>query len=264
MMNNLKLLLLALPFILIAACKKVQKDVHDYYPKVEMISAVVQQDGSIKATGHLLSQGAGDLLSVGFCMDTAPHPDMLSSQKVGKDLSGNTFSATYSGLSTTATYYIRSWAVNENGYAYGNEIAVSSPSFDTSIIPCHLSHNTLELESYGNTNAESFYRVESVDASSQGYRFTATTGNHELMFNFSREPTTGVYTTAHDLPSLREDQFFVNILCVGGSISGHEVLSGYKVYVNQIGPGVIEVFMCSAKVGNGSNTLISARLTSPR
>jgi hypothetical protein len=108
----------------VTACKKREKDVRDYYPSVKTISAVVQPDGSVKVTGAVNDPGATPVTHTGFCVDTIPNPEMLSNQQLSETFDGVVFTTTYKSLNTSIKYYFRSFALNEQGYSYGNSITI--------------------------------------------------------------------------------------------------------------------------------------------
>ena len=75
-----------------SACNKTKVDFDNYAPVVKTTSVELLEDGSVKVTGEIISDGVDDLVMVGFCMDTIPDPHLLSNQKHTDTLMGNTFS----------------------------------------------------------------------------------------------------------------------------------------------------------------------------
>lgn len=117
--NYISLFWLSL-ILFLPACHKQLDDPLDYLPKIELVSAVKQADGSVRVTGSVISDGEAPLEYVGFCMDTTDQPNMLYNQK----FADNNFSAVYSGFKANTTYYFRAWATNDFGYVYSNTIAL--------------------------------------------------------------------------------------------------------------------------------------------
>lgn len=106
--------------IFFSSCNKQLDDPLDYLPKIELVSAIEQPDGTVLVTGKVISEGEAPLEYVGFCMDTTDQPNMLYNQKFADE----NFSAVYSGFKANTTYYFRAWATNDFGYVYSNTISL--------------------------------------------------------------------------------------------------------------------------------------------
>lgn len=238
---------------LVAGCKKVEKDVYNYFPKVKTVGAVVQPDGSIRLTGELLSSGAGEMRGVGFCMDTLPNPRMEDNQQICDTLFGNSFSTLYVDLDATRKYYFRTWAVNEWGYAYGEDILVDNISLDTSIIPCHPAPSTMSMTDFGTVP---IYSVTNLEYTTFQWECSAYTNNGMFHLTFYKWPTAGVYEITELTSISSKEKRFVNL-----EFSQTYAKAG-KVYINQISPTLIEVTICEAMLPkfNGNRYLI-ARFT---
>jgi len=242
--------------LLIASCKKVEKDVNNYFPKVKTVSAVVQPDGTVKLVGELMSEGAGEMRGVGFCMDTLPNPKMNVDQKICDTLFGNFFSASYSYLDATRPYYVRAWAVNEHGHVYGEDILVNDIKISHAAMPCAPDSNTVAIEYIGVSTVNSYSRIE---FSTGNRRFQIYAGSHILRFEFFITPVTGKWKITSN--SSGSHLRLVNILYSGPSTSGAYAETG-DVYVNQMGPGVYEMTVCDVQIPTWSGERkLSARFT---
>jgi len=234
-----KLLYAMIALSLLAGCKKAEKDVYNYYPKVKTVSAVVQPDGTVKLMGELVSGGSDELQGVGFCMDTLPHPKMHYNQKICDTLFDNNFQTSYAFLDATKKYYFRAWAVNENGYTYGDDILVTDIKLTPASLPCAPDSNTVDVE---NSGVASVNYISPVDVSSAGWTFEVYAGNYHLYFTFFMQPVTGKWKIVEGTGS---NSRYVNILYSGPFTSGTYAQGG-NVYVNQISPGVFDVTVCDA------------------
>jgi hypothetical protein len=78
--------------------------------------------------GNVTSDGNSTVTERGICYSTSPGPTTGNS-KVANGSGTGTFSATVTGLINNTTYYVRAYAINSFGTAYGNET-----SFKTSIV----------------------------------------------------------------------------------------------------------------------------------
>jgi hypothetical protein len=96
------------------------------YPEYPVITNVDQVEmlspSSAMLVTYLESDGGTKIQTYGICWDTSINPTIISSLKM-KELSGNIkFNAVMEGLLINKTYYVRPYAVNEVGVAYGKQI----------------------------------------------------------------------------------------------------------------------------------------------
>lgn len=88
--------------------------------------------------GIVLSGGSGIVTSRGVCWNTSPGPTTANYKTI--DGSGiGTFTSTVTGLLASTTYYIRAYAINYAGVAYGNEVTLTTtapvmPTVTTSFV----------------------------------------------------------------------------------------------------------------------------------
>lgn len=83
-------------------------------------------------TGGTVTYNGGDEISkVGVCWGTAENPDLTGLHTEDTMASDGTFVSHIDGLEPDMTYYVRAYAINSVGTAYGNQI-----SFGTSSEPC--------------------------------------------------------------------------------------------------------------------------------
>lgn len=75
---------------------------------------------SAVCTGEVVELGGYDVYQRGFCYSTQPSPSLQNAHTSnGKGM--GTFFCTLSDLTNNATYYVRAYAINEIGVAYGEE-----------------------------------------------------------------------------------------------------------------------------------------------
>ena len=98
---------------------------------------------SATVTGVITSNGNSTITESGVCYSTTVTPDITKS-KVVKTVSGGTFTCLLTGLNPETTYYVRAYATNATGTAYGNEL----PFLTASVkfwIPDAIFRSTLKL-----------------------------------------------------------------------------------------------------------------------
>jgi len=249
-MKNKLLTLLIILSVFTFSCRKPLKDVNDYFPKIKTISASVQTDGTLLLQGEIEPDSYGNIEYAGFCCSTNGDPQMLDRQMIAT-ISGNTFSATYpiNNFHVDSVYYFKSWATNDNGYAYGNVISKDSIILKPITPPCNHNLNYLSLGSIQT------YTVNGVTSPTQGgftwdVNVTCSWGP-TVNFRFGSQLTTGIYTTTtSSSPGSKE----VNVTFYNGFTSG-ALSNGSKVYINTIGSGVYDIVVCNAPWISGSATL---------
>jgi hypothetical protein len=90
-------------------------------PNLTTTSVSSVTTNSVISGGNVTSDGGASVTARGVCYSTSTNPT-ISSLKVSSGTGSGSFSATMSGLSSGTTYYIKAYATNSVGTAYGNEI----------------------------------------------------------------------------------------------------------------------------------------------
>ena len=223
------------------SCRKPLKDVNDYFPKVKIVSAAVQLDGSVLVTCELESPGKSKdavMDNVGVCVSTNSNPKMHENQIIAS-LNGTSFTATYPGtdFSVDSVYYFSAWGANNYGYALGTPIAVDSIIATPVVPPCTWAINYVNI---GTGPSAYYYMVNAPD--SYNYFSAATGSGPTVNFQFGSALTTGIYTTTTEL-SPYAGQVFVSFY--SGFVSG-ALNSGSNVYVNRLSATSHEISICNA------------------
>lgn len=92
-----------------------------------------QSDGSLLAVGEVNSDGGAAVTGRGVCWATSAGPTTAGNKLVIGSGTGS-FQGFITGLGLKTTYYIRAFAVNSSGTAYGNEVQITTadiPSVST-------------------------------------------------------------------------------------------------------------------------------------
>ena len=87
-------------------------------PKVTTISVDSITDASAFCTGEVVDNGNADITAKGFCWSIMQNPTLGDNVVASDDY----FTATLSELTAATKYYVRAFATNIEGTAYGNEI----------------------------------------------------------------------------------------------------------------------------------------------
>ena len=98
-------------------------------------------DNTAVSGGNITSDGGAAITSRGVCWNTSPNPTIALTTKTSNGSGTGNYSSNLTGLSANTTYYVRAYATNSVGTAYGAEL-----SFTTSNVP-----NTTVTDIDGNT-----------------------------------------------------------------------------------------------------------------
>lgn len=84
--------------------------------------------------GTILSEGTPAYTERGFVYSTSPQPTIENDLKITSAVNNQaSFSANVSGLSPNTSYYVRAYARNTIGVAYGNDVAFATESVETRV-----------------------------------------------------------------------------------------------------------------------------------
>ena len=89
-------------------------------------TVVTNITGSEATTGgNSISDGGEELAGKGICWSNSPYPT-VNDNKVAAGTGTETFTVTLTGLTSSATYYVRAYATNSQGTAYGNQVSFNT------------------------------------------------------------------------------------------------------------------------------------------
>ncbi|WP_353076723.1 FISUMP domain-containing protein [Flavobacterium sp.] len=115
---------------------------------------------SVKSGATIFGNGGSPITVSGVIWSTSPNPSIsLSTKTIDGTVSGN-FISSITGLIGNTTYYIRAYATNVGGTAYGNE-----ESFTTNPIVTDYDGNTYETVSFGNCPEVKTWGIKNLNVS---------------------------------------------------------------------------------------------------
>ncbi|OCW92992.1 hypothetical protein A9168_13730 [Macellibacteroides sp. HH-ZS] len=105
-------------------------------PEVETSSIESHSGTSITVSGAVLQENGAEVTEKGICWGTSSPVSAVNKAPAGKGL--GSFTAEVKGLSANTKYYLRAYAINAKGTAYGQERTVETTSEKPSIAPLKL------------------------------------------------------------------------------------------------------------------------------
>jgi hypothetical protein len=149
---------------------------------------------SVSATsgGTILGNGGASITSRGVCWSTSPAP--TTSNNITVDGSGNgSFTSNITGLVSGTLYYVRAYATNSTGTAYGNQVTFTTTTVSLPTL------TTSSITSITSTTASGGGNVTSDGGSSVTARGVCWSTNQNPTINDSKTTNgsgTGVFTSS--------------------------------------------------------------------
>lgn len=144
--------------------------------------------------GNITDDGGAPVTARGVCWSTSPNPDVTGNHTTDGAGSG-AFASNITGLASTTTYYVRAYAINSAGTAYGNQVSFTTTNTASALATV----TTSALSSVTTTTASGGGNV----AADGGATVTArgicwsTTANPVVTGNHTTDGTgTGSFTSA--------------------------------------------------------------------
>jgi uncharacterized protein (TIGR02145 family) len=76
--------------------------------------------------GNITFDGGGSITARGICWSTSPNPTTNLSTKTNNGPGTGSYSSNLTGLIPNTTYYVRAYAINSAGTAYGNQVSFTT------------------------------------------------------------------------------------------------------------------------------------------
>ena len=81
---------------------------------------------SASSGGNITNDGGSSITVRGVCWSTSQNPTIALSTKTNDGTGSGSFSSSLSGLSPNTLYYVRAYATNSAGTAYGNQVTITT------------------------------------------------------------------------------------------------------------------------------------------
>ena len=147
-------------------------------PTIETSPIVNVGTTSANSGGNVLNDGGLSVSTKGVCWSTSPNPTNTNVNYMTIDGTGlGSFSSTLTNLNHSTTYYVRAYATNSLGTAYGNQVSFTT-NFQSS--PCSITSSTTHsngwyfLQNPSNTTFHAGDNYPVVITSPSNYSFSPT------------------------------------------------------------------------------------------
>lgn len=153
------------------------------------VAATNVQGTTAVTGGNITADGGAAVTARGVCYGTAPNPTIAGS-KTTDGTGVGAFVSNITGLSGLTKYYVRAYATNSAGTAYGNEISFTTlVSVRNWYVPGNYVAASYPGSTYADWSPDKSPMVKSNEANPnnvEGYVYMAGTGN---MFKISAQPS---------------------------------------------------------------------------
>jgi len=110
------------------SCQKKNNTPIKFLPTVTTTAVSAITLTSVNIDGSVSSNGGASLSAWGVCWGTGTTPTLTNSF-LQNNLSSGGFSTALTGLAANTMYYVRAYATNSAGTAYGNQVSFTTPFF---------------------------------------------------------------------------------------------------------------------------------------
>ncbi len=232
-------------------------DYDNILPLVETVDLNSPEDGVILMKGRIADDRGLEVEAAGFCASLDPEPTMEQTQVIGSG-SNNDFRGLLYYDEAGVTIYVRTFAVNEYGYSYGDVLSIVTPDFIPPDVPCSEPENTLK-------DNEVRYNLRYIDTGEVyqvfgAFAIQADSPGPNILIELNRKPRNGTYTTANgNIGDKGAD--VARVVLTPGFSGPVEVAADQKVYVTKLDNGGWLFEFCDLNYKlNGFNLKASASI----
>ena len=237
-----KVILLILAIYFVHSCKKGKETI----PTVTTSDVTNITGTTASCGGTIISEGTGTVTSRGVCWSTV-HPTVADNKTT--DGSGvGSFTSNISGLNGASKYYLRAYATNSVGTAYGNEISFATNSTFTGPIFYNNNGKIINAVCYG------YFR----DGQAPGSILTETQIKEDLLIIKNNWDAIRLYSTDDNSEKILKVIFDNNIdlkVSLGIWISGNTPIdnaSQVDIAIAQANayPNIVQAVSCGNEISN--------------
>lgn len=223
------------------------ENIDENLPAITTAPITLITDNSARSGGEILKEGSSPISNRGICWSTNQNPT-LDDNSTSESGSSQDFVSELTGLEPETQYFVRSYASNSSGIAYGNQLEFTTETLDVTA-PCNPEDNSLDHQGM----AVTFYGVSAGENHSffGNYGVIANGMQGDLRVDFNHVPETGIYTLVDDFSlnrTLKEsmisatlDQGILNSWCTSAPAAGTEI------YVTKLAEDSYKITFCAVE-----------------
>lgn len=174
-MKKIKLLITAIITFIIVSCTP-EKCICLPQVSTNVISAI--ESNSAISGGNIISDGGSKITSKGIVWSSSHNPTISLTTKTIENTNSNNFTSNLKNLDPNTTYYIRAYATNNLGTAYGDELSFTTKIDISSGLMAYFPFNGNTNDESGNNNATNNGAILSDDRFgnlNSSYKFSTNT-----------------------------------------------------------------------------------------
>jgi uncharacterized protein (TIGR02145 family) len=120
-------------FLLLALISGCKKEIPNVPPALTTAAVTNITANSFTSGGNITSDGGAEVLKRGVCWNTSANPSPVNFKTTDGTGTGN-FTSSATGLLPGTTYYLKAYAANSEGFAFGNELTVTTIAIAATIV----------------------------------------------------------------------------------------------------------------------------------
>jgi len=131
-------------------------------PELTTVGVTSITDTTAISGGNITTDGGSAITERGVVWSTSANPDISLSTKTVDGSGTGIFTSNITGLTSKTTYYVRAYATNAKGTAYGNELSFTTTSNsikENNQLPIELIYNNHQLTLFSTINDNVSLRI---------------------------------------------------------------------------------------------------------
>jgi hypothetical protein len=226
-------------------------------PNLSTVSISAVGSTTANSGGVIISDGGSTITNKGICWSTSANPT-ISNSFVSSGNGSSSFNSVLSGLTVNTLYYVRSFAVNATGTAYGNQLTFTTTSSPSPIPGLPIIGTVSIVKTVSNYVGGGYVSYDGGSNITQQGICWNTTGTPTILDNVVADDSTGqgFFSTLVNIPSTCNITYYIRAFAVNAS----GIAYGNQVTV---GSGLVSSFDLPVLTSNGgtSATISSNILT---
>ena len=211
--------------------------------------------------GSISNDGGGAVSARGVCWSTSSNPTISLNHSSDSTGTGN-FTSSLTGLTPNVTYYVRAYATNIAGTAYGNEVTVA----------CNTGNSSISGKIFNDINNNGLFDagVDSVQSTGWAVKIQGSVNrtivpSFDGTYSFNDLPL-GIYTVSEIVP---EDwtvlsPYWSGKYTVDLSVGGNMVNKDFANFYLQRNNSDVESLFFPNRLNTGDNAVVPADPSSPK